>query len=121
MVINNFQDLLVWQKAMDLVELVYELIKKLPKEEMYELGSQMRRAAVSIPSNIAEGQERNSNKEFINFLCISRGSNAELKTQLLICVRLGYLTATDVDVVLKLSSEISRMLSGFIKKLKTQA
>ena len=121
MSVSSFQELKVWQKGMDLVEAVYEVVKQLPAEERFELGSQMRRAAVSIPSNIAEGQERYSDNEFATFLSVARGSSAELQTQLMICVRVGYLKNSDVDGILDLLREISRMLSGLINKLKAQA
>ena len=88
---RTHKELLVWQKSMLLVEEVYRLVKMLPKEETYALSDQMRRAAISIPSNIAEGNARNSPKEFQQFLYISLGSAAELETQLLICQRLGYI------------------------------
>ena len=90
MSVKSYQELIVWQKAMQLVEEVYRLARMLPKAELFALSDQMRRAAVSIPSNIAEGQARNSTKEFVNFLSISRGSTAELETQLMICVRLKF-------------------------------
>ncbi|MBO5720510.1 MAG: four helix bundle protein [Bacteroidales bacterium] len=83
---SNYKNLLVWQKAMDLVVEIYKISKLLPKEEKYGISDQIRRSAVSVPSNIAEGQSRNSIKEFIQFLSIARGSLAELETQLLICV-----------------------------------
>ena len=89
---HSYEDLLVWQKAMDLVEEVYRLIKLLPKEENFGISAQMRRSAISIPSNIAEGQSRHTTKEFINFLSIANGSKSELKTQILICIRLKYIT-----------------------------
>lgn len=114
---KNYRELLVWQKAMDLVEAVYVAVKKLPPEEKFEISAQMRRAAVSVPSNIAEGQGRNSTKDFVNFLSIARGSCAELQTQLLVCERLGYFTSKEIDELLKLSDEINRMLSGLINKL----
>ena len=85
---NSYKELFVWQKAMDLVAEIYRIVKLLPKEETYGLSDQMRRAAVSIPSNIAEGQARNTTREFINYLYTARGSNAELQTQCLICVKL---------------------------------
>ncbi|MCI7799698.1 MAG: four helix bundle protein [Spirochaetia bacterium] len=113
---ENYQKLEVWKKSMDLVEKVYQLVKKLPKEEMYALSDQMRRAAVSIPSNIAEGQARGI-KEFIQFLKIARGSRAELETQLLICVRLNYLTTSDIESSLNLLEEISKMTSSLITTL----
>ena len=115
---KNYKELLVWQKAMDAAEEVYRLVKLLPREEQFELSSQLRRAAVSIPSNIAEGQARNSTKEFVNFLSIARGSTAELETQLMLCVRLNYLQQTQIDPVFNLCDEISRMLTSLITKLK---
>jgi len=113
----SYQGLLVWQKAIELTSVVYKLVKKLPKEELYSLSDQMRRAAVSIPSNIAEGQERNTKKEFIYFLTISRGSKAELETQLLICVKIGYLNETEILEAMNLSQEIGKMLTSLINKL----
>ena len=114
----KYQELKVWQKAMDLVVEIYALLKLLPKEEMYALSDQMRRAAVSIPSNIAEGQQRLSEKEFSNFLSFSRGSAAELETQLLICVKLGYLTSDQVQKPLEHCREIGLMLSAMINKFR---
>ena len=114
---NYYTDLKVWQKSMDLVELVYQLVRKLPKEELYGLSQQMRRAAVSIPSNIAEGQQRNTKKDFKSFLIIARGSNAEIETQLILCTRLGYLSEEQIRPAMNLCSEIAKMLSSFIMKL----
>jgi len=102
---------------MQLVKEIYLLTKMLPKDEVYGLSSQMRRAAVSIPSNIAEGQERNSTKEFINFLSIARGSKAELETQLEICIEIGYFTMLDAENAFSLSDEISKILSSLTQKL----
>ena len=113
---ENYQKLEVWKKSIDLVEQIYVLVRKLPKEETYALSDQMRRAAVSIPSNIAEGQSRGS-REFIQFLKVARGSRAELETQLLICERLNYLTHTDIESSLNLLEEISKMISSLIKRL----
>ena len=90
MPLRRFQDLIVWKKAIQLTSETYRLVKKLPNEERYALSDQMRRAAVSIPSNIAEGQARHTKREFIQFLHIAKGSNAELMTQYLICVNLKY-------------------------------
>jgi four helix bundle protein len=104
---------------MDLVEETYRLVKLLPKEELYALSDQMRRAVVSIPSNIAEGQQRNSTKEFKNFLSIAKGSNAELQTQFMICVRLKYLTQSQAVTVLNLSEEVGKMLTVLIGRLST--
>ena len=114
---KNHKELIVWQKSMLLVEEVYRLVKLLPKEETYALSDQMRRAVVSIPSNIAEGNGRESEKEFLRFLAIAQGSNAEIETQLLICQRLGYLPQEDTKPALLLQEEVSKMLRALIKKL----
>ena len=116
---SSYQGLVVWQKAMDLTAVIYKLVKKLPKEELYSLSDQMRRAAVSIPSNIAEGRDKNTNKEFVQFLTMSRGSKAELETHLLICVKVGYLNETDILEAINLLTEVGKMLTSLIKKLKT--
>ena len=81
---SSYRDLVVWQKSMELTEEIYRLVKTLPREETYGLSDQMRRAAVSVPSNIAEGHGRNSEKEFIRFLCMAKGSVFELETQILL-------------------------------------
>ena len=117
MIIKNYQELIVWNKAMDLVSEVYSLTKLLPKEELFALSNQMRRAAISVPSNIAEGQQRMAPREFIRFLTIARGSNGELQTQLLICAHLSYFTSDQIQPVLSLSYEISKMLTTLIAKL----
>jgi len=117
MAIQTYQDLTVWQKSMEIAEMVYQTTKKLPKDEIYSLTNQMRRAAVSIPSNIAEGQARHSTKEFIHFLRIAQGSKAELETQLLLCLKIGYLTDTDTEEIVSLLQEIGKMLTVLIAKL----
>ena len=114
---SRYQDLKVWQKSMDLVMEVYSLTKLLPKEELYGLSNQMRRAAVSIPSNIAEGQQRASKRDFAKFLTIARGSNAELQTQLMICERLDYLYSDQTEKALTLTHEVSKMLTALILHL----
>ena len=114
--IKDYKDLIVWQKAMDLAEEVYRLVKKLPKEELFALSDQIRRAVISIPSNIAEGHERNSIKEYYQFLSIAKGSKAEL-TQLLLCVKVHYLEASDVEKALTLIQEIGKMLNVLQKHL----
>ena len=116
---KSYEDLIVWQKAMDLVVETYGLVKLLPKTEQYALSDQMRRAAVSIPSNIAEGQQRNSGKEFVRFLYVAKGSGAELKTQLLICQRLKYLDSAQIKYATELCTEIGKMLNSLIRKLTT--
>jgi len=117
---SSYQGLIVWQKAMELTTVIYKLVKKLPKEELYSLSDQMRRAVVSIPSNIAEGHDKHTKNEFIQFLTISRGSKAELKTQLLICVKVGYLIETEIEEAINLLAEIGKMLTSLINKLKTK-
>ena len=114
----NFKELIVWQKAMDLTGEIYQIAKRLPKEETYALSDQMRRAAVSILSNIAEGHGRNSTKEFIQFLAIARGSVYELETQLLLCVKIKYMTESEVQNATSLLSEIAKIINSMITKLK---
>ena len=114
----HYKDLTVWQKAMDLTTEIYRLTQKLPKEELYGLTNQLRRAAVSIPSNIAEGNGRASTGDYVRFLIMARGSNAEVETQLLLCVRLDYLTQSDIEETLSLNDEIGKMLTTMIKKLR---
>ena len=115
----HYKDLTVWQKAMDLTVEIYRLTQNLPKEELYILTNQLRRAAVSIPSNIAEGNGRASTGDYVRFLTMARGSIAEVETQLLICVRLEYLTQEDIDGTLSLMDETGKMLNAIIKKLRS--
>ena len=98
---------------------IYKLVKRLPKEEMYALSDQMRRVAISIPSNIAEGQARNSSKEFNQFLAIAKGSKAELETQLYLCVKVGYLTDNDITSAINLLIEIGKIINTIQQKLTT--
>jgi len=119
MAVKHYKELLVWQKSMQLATIIYQLVKKLPKEELYSLSDQMRRSAVSIPSNIAEGQARNSTKEFLHFLVVARGSKAELETQLLLCVKVGYLTDKDILVAMQMLQEIGKMVYAITQKLTT--
>ena len=114
----TFRDLSIWQKAMELVDEAYILIKKLPKEETYALSDQIRRAAVSVPSNIAEGFKRNSDRDFIHFLSISSGSIAELETQIEIALRQNMISQNDAANALDLCNETGKMISSFIGKLK---
>lgn len=105
---------------MDLVEEVYSLSKLLPNNKTFTLVSQLRRAAISVPSNIAEGNSRNTTGEYISFLGIARGSNSEVLTQLLICNRLNYLTQQQTEKALALCDEISKMLNAMITKLSNK-
>ena len=120
MVTSDYQSLIVWQKAMELTIEVYKIVKTLPKEETYSLCDQMKRSAVSIPSNIAEGHERGTKKEFIYFLTIARGSKAELETQLQICLKVGYILEQNITIAMGLLKEIGSMLTSLISKLKTE-
>ena len=115
--ILSFRDLEIWKRSIVLVEKVYELTGSFPKEENYGLTGQMRRAAVSIPSNIAEGFARNYNNEYKQFLFVSLGSGAELTTQSIIAGKLGCLSKTDVDFLEDEIGQISKMTMSLIKKL----
>ena len=115
--VTTYKDLILWQKAMELVKLTYLLIRKLPKEETYALSDQMRRAAISIPSNIAEGNGRKSKTEYIRFLDISRGSLFELETQLNIGVMLEFFNDNDVKEIFDLITEVNKMINSLITKL----
>ncbi len=109
---KSFRELVVWQRAVELSVLVYEVTKDFPKTEIYGLTSQMRRSAVSIPSDIAEGSARGSRRDFRQFVCVARGSNYELKTQLLIATRLQFGDSALLQKAEALSQEIGRMLSS---------
>jgi len=109
---NSYRELKVWQKSIDLAEQVYRLTERFPSAEMYGLAKQMRRASVSIASNIAEGWGRRSRREYSQFVAIARGSNDELQTQLVIAERLGFAEPANIHQVLNLSDEIGRMLNG---------
>ena len=113
---RNHKDLIVWQKSMKLVKDLYQITQVFPKEEIYGITSQMRRAAVSIPSNIAEGYGRGHDKELIQFLYISLGSASELETQLIICNDIHYLSTQSFEELNSLNNEIIRMLSSIINK-----
>jgi four helix bundle protein len=116
--LKGYRELIVWKRAMDLVVEAYELVKRLPKQEQYSLSDQIRRSAISIPSNIAEGNGRNSDKDYIRFLSMARGSQYELETQLMLCTRLGYLSDDDIDKSLNLCDETGRMLNALIARLE---
>jgi four helix bundle protein len=119
MEISNHKDLHVWQKAMDLAEEVYHLSKKFPKDEFYSLTNQIRRAVVSIPSNIAEGKCRGTKNEYFHFLSIALGSLAEVETQILLAIRLNYLTTDQAKNSLQLREDISKMLVSLRSKLQS--
>lgn len=114
-----YKDLIVWQKSIDLVKEVYVLTSKLPTRENYVLADQMRRAAISIPSNIAEGSGRSTRSEYKRFIEIARGSLYELQTQLYIAHELKYFDSDEIDKANYLLSEIGKMLNTLVKKLST--
>lgn len=120
MSIADFRDLSVWQLAMDLAESVYHLTLRYPKSEIYGLSSQLQRAAVSIPSNIAEGHARDSTKEFLRFLSVAQGSLAELETQLILSGRLNYLDQNQLTPLLEKSREVGRMPHGLQRALRAR-
>jgi four helix bundle protein len=111
---QNYRDLIAWQKAMDLVEGVYRLTRQFPRDELYGLTSQVRRAAVSVPSNIAEGQGRGGDAEFCRFLWIAHASVRELETQLPIAVRVEYEPEERVRPLLEQAAEVGRLIRGLI-------
>ena len=117
MKIESYRQLIVWQKAIELVVAAYLLTEKFPKEELYGLISQMRRASVSIPSNIAEGSRRSSRKDFRNFLFTAFGSGSELETQMEISKRLPFGQKLDFSIVDSLLGEVMRMLNAMTREL----
>ena len=114
---RSYKDLVVWQKGIALAKLIYQLTNKFPVEEKFGLVAQMRRAAVSIPSNIAEGQARHKTGEFIQFISHAEGSVAELDTQLILSIELRLARAQGADVAFELISELRRMLNALRRKL----
>src|SRR5689334_23008436 len=117
---NGYKDRKVWQLGVEISIKVYRLTESFPQREMYGLSSQMRRAAVSVASNIAEGHSRGQTKDLIRFLAISRGSVSELETQLIIAERLGYLNPRDLSRTRSMLEEESRMLAGLRRSLKSK-
>lgn len=113
--LKSYKDLIVWQKSFELAKQIYKLTEQLPQSEKYGLASQIQRCAVSIPSNIAEGQQRNNIREYRQFLGIAKGSAAELETQLLLT---GDIFSLDVSHELSLVHEIQKMLGAMLKKLQ---
>lgn len=116
--LTSYRELEVWKRAVDLVEAVYELSRTLPDEEKFGLVSQVRRAAVSVPSNIAEGYGRQHRGDYIRHLSIANGSLKELETQLLITGRLGFITRDQARPVWELTQEVGRMLQALIASLR---
>jgi four helix bundle protein len=114
----GYRDLVVWQRAMDLVIAVYRCTKMFPREELFGLASQMRRAVVSIPSNIAEGKGRRSQKELLQFLYHARGSLLELQTQITVAERLAYLDQREANALENHANEVGRLLNGLVSRFQ---
>src|ERR1700761_5638582 len=115
MSITSYRDLIAWQKGLDLCELVYRASSQFPRDEMYGLTSQIRRAAVSVPSNIAEGAGRITRGEFVQSVGHARGSLLEVETQLIVAQRLGYLSTEKTYKLLEVTNEIGRIANGLIR------
>jgi four helix bundle protein len=120
MSIKSYRDLRAWQKSMDLVVASYEVVKLLPRNEVYSLATQIQRAAVSIPANIAEGHGREHLGDYIHHLSCANGSLMELETHFLIASRLSYITESQLQSVLDNTGELGRMLAGLMSKLKAR-
>lgn len=116
---SQYRQLKVWHAAMDLAVETYRITRLLPKEERYALSDQIRRAAVSVPSNIAEGAGRKSTRDYVHFLKIAYGSLNELETQLILCCRLNYLDDTIIQNAMQLSSEVGKMLNAIILRFSS--
>ncbi len=114
---KSYRDLIVWQKSMEMITLIYQLIKQFPDDEKFGLTSQLKRCSVSIPSNIAEGYGRNYTKDYVRFLNISRGSLYEMQTQLQVALNLNFVDDLTLEKINNLSVEIEKMLNSLIKKL----
>lgn len=115
---RNYRDLIAWQKAMDLTEAVYSVTSRFPAEEKFSLTSQLRRCAISVPSNIAEGQGRFSQADFKRFLSIAHGSLREAETQILLAARLNYVTTEIRDALIEQTSEVGRLIQGLARSLQ---
>jgi four helix bundle protein len=118
---ESYRELIAWRKAMDLVTEIYGVTRAFPRDEVYGLTNQLRRAAVSVPSNIAEGQARFFRKEFHHFLSHARGSLVEIETQLMIAQNLGYLTPQQARAPLANAAELGKVLNGLIASIKSAA
>jgi four helix bundle protein len=118
---RSYRELVAWQKAMTLVKEIYRLTSSFPAAERYGITNQLRRAAVSVPSNIAEGQARFSQKEFHHFLSQARGSLAEIETQILISNDMAFISPAQTEAVLALADELGKIMNGLISSIKNRA
>jgi four helix bundle protein len=119
--IQSHRDLVVWQKAMDLAEVVYGLAARFPSIEMYHLGSQITRAAASVPANIAEGNACGTERDYANFLSVAKGSLMETETFLMLALRLKYITQAEASTAFALLTEVSKMLTSLRSRLKDES
>ncbi|MFN0279254.1 MAG: four helix bundle protein [Pyrinomonadaceae bacterium] len=118
MAVRSYRDLIAWQKAMELVRMVYDLTKKFPKEELFGLTLQIRKAVVSVPSNVSEGQGRRSTKEFRRHLSIAYGSLMETETQIMVAEMQSYITSSESNEVLEKAAEVGRLINGLDASLE---
>ena len=118
---HRYQDLIAWQKAKAFATEIYRVTEPFPKAEIYGLTSQLRRAAVSVASNIAEGQGRSTRKDYRNFVLLARGSLLELETQVVICGRVGYIAGDECERLKGKTREIGRMINGLVRYLTPDA
>jgi four helix bundle protein len=118
--VNSYRDLLAWQRAMQLTEHVYRATGTFPNKETYALANQLQRAAVSVPSNIAEGHARSSTKDYLRFISIAMGSLAEIETQLELSARLDYIDQPKLGELLAIADQLGRMLQGLRKSLQSK-
>ena len=119
MAVKSYRELIVWQKAMDLAESVYKVTSLFPREEVYGLTAQTRRSAVSVASNIAEGQGRKSTRDFLNFLSIARASLCEMETQVLLAERLRYVQGQNGSSLLDQAAEVGRLINGLARIIRS--
>lgn len=119
MIRGSYENLKIWQKSLSFVKEIYKATRSFPKEERYDLTSQMRRAAVSVPSNIAEGSQRTSKKDFAHFVIIAKGSIAELRTQIRIAGDLEYIPQQEMKILLTKADEINKMIYAFYNALNS--
>lgn len=120
MSVNSYRDLLVWQKAMELVVECYRLSEFLPKTEIYGLASQLKRSAVSVPANIAEGHGREHLGDYLHHLSFANGSLMEVETHILLAEKLNFITKAEIEISLSKSAEVGRMLAGLTRSLKSK-
>ena len=118
MKLKSYRDLTAWRRAMDLAVSVYEMTREFPENERYGLTNQLRRAAVSIPSNVAEGQGRSTSRDFLHFLSVAYGSLQEVETQLILAQRLGFASEQKIDSILAQCGEVGRLTNGLRRSLK---